>query len=229
MALDSSGISLHKRGYRSIGTQAPINEALAAGMILLTNWNGKSNFIDPMCGSGTFIIEAAMIASNQPPQFLKKDFGFMKWKNFDADMWKHVRANADSKIDKSNISIWGSDQDSDAIWACSKNIRIAGFSDHINLDRGKFEKVTPPTDGGILMMNPPYDERFKVERIKEFYKSIGDRMKKEYAGYKAWIISSNLPAMKAIGLKPFKKHVLFNGPLECWYLGYELYEGSRRK
>ncbi len=230
IALDSSAESLHRRGYRGENTLAPINEVTAAGMVLLSGWNGKSNFVDPMCGSGTLVIEAALIAKNIPANMLRNQFGFERWKDFDPELWKRVKEDAKNNIRASEATILGSDKTFKAIDIALGNAERAGVVDDILLINKRIEEVTAPEGGGgILMMNPPYGERLPVEEIEAFYKMIGDKMKKDFKGYTAWIISSNKEAMKKIGLAASKKLTLFNGALECKFYGYELYEGSRAK
>ncbi|MEN0045525.1 MAG: THUMP domain-containing protein [Bacteroidota bacterium] len=228
VSFDSSGGSLHKRGYRVESVEAPINEVLGAGMILLSNWDKKSAFIDPMCGSGTLAIEAALIAKEIPPQWLHKSFGFQKWRDFDARLWKEVKENALSKIRDINFSILGFDQDFNAFQAASKNIAQANLKDTVKVTWKKLEKLEHDLDNGILVMNPPYDERLSDDGIAALYRNIGDQLKQKFTGFDAWIISSNRQALKSIGLRTSKKIVLFNGPLECRFQHYELYRGTRR-
>ena len=229
VSLDSSAESLHKRKYRVANTEAPISEALAAGMILLSGWDRQSDFIDPMCGSGTIAIEAAMIAHNIPVQKTRDRFGFFKWPNFDKKLWEGVVDNAKKNQIDFQHKIYASDKDFRALSAARHNIEEAGLTDKIVLKRAKFEKLPAPGDKGIIMMNPPYDERLEVEEVEAFYSFIGDVLKKHYTGYEAWIISSNMEAMKKIGLRASAKFKLFNGPLPCKFQKYELYEGSKKK
>lgn len=229
VALDSSGDSLHKRGYRANSVEAPINEVLAAGMLLLAGWRGDGTFVDPMCGSGTLLIEAAMIAKNIPPQLYRESLGFMKWKNFNAKLWEDVLDKAQSSIKPLNCKILGFDKDMKAIRVTGQNILSAHLEGQgISVEKQLFEKLIAPLPPGLLMTNPPYDERLKEADIEAFYKMMGDRLKQAFIGYEAWIISSNQEALKHLGLKPSKKMTLFNGALECKFQQYELYEGSRR-
>ena len=228
VSLDSSAESLHKRKYRVVNTEAPISEALAAGMILLSGWDRQSDFIDPMCGSGTIPIEAAMIAYNIPVQKTRKIFGFFKWPDFDQALWEEVKKEAEENRFDFQHKIYASDKDFRAIGAARHNIEEAGLTDIIELRRAKFEKNPAPADKGIVMMNPPYDERLQVREVDRLYSFIGDVLKKHYTGYEAWIISSNIDAMKKIGLHASKKISLFNGPLPCKFQRYELYEGSKK-
>lgn len=230
IALDSSGDSLHKRGYRANTVEAPINEVLAAGMILLSGWKGDRTFLDPMCGSGTLLIEAAMIAKNMPPQLNKDSLGFMKWKNFDERLWEDVVEKAKNAVKPLNCNVLGFDKDMKAVRITAQNIFSAHLEGQgIQVEKQPFEKLMPPPAPGLLMTNPPYDERLKEADIQAFYKMIGDQLKQAFAGYEAWLITSNIDALKHLGLKATQKLTLFNGALECKFLQYELYEGSKRK
>jgi putative N6-adenine-specific DNA methylase len=223
VSLDSSGSSLHKRGYRQSTGPAPLNEVLAAGMVILTGWDKKFPFIDPMCGSGTLLIEAAMLAQNIPPGYFRKEFGFQSWKSFDPELWHSVRESENAKISHQSVFIKGSDVAPRIIKAAGENIRFAGLQDVIKLEVCSFDKSEPFEEKGIVLMNPPYDERMRLDDIIAFYKSIGDVLKKKYTGYEAWVISSDLNALKFIGLHPSKKITLFNGPLECRLVKFGLY------
>jgi len=229
LSLDTTAESLHRRGYRGENTLAPVNEVLAAGMIMLTGWDGKGNFVDPMCGSGTLLIEAALFARRIPPNWLRKEFGFMRWKDFDAELWKKIRAEAEANIIEGEATFYGSDKTFKAIEIARENVTRAGLDEDIRLSNKRFEEVTPPAGGGLMVMNPPYGERLPVEEITAFYKMIGDKMKKDFKGYTAWIISSNIEAMKRIGLAASKRIMLYNGSLECRYHRFELYDGTRKK
>ena len=227
VSIDSSGDSLHRRGYRTGTREAPINEVLTAGMILMTGWTGETLFLDPMCGSGTILIEAAMIAANMPPLGLRRTFGFQHWPNFDAPLWSKIKKEAQAAIRKPAFSILGYDKDPRALGVADKNIFAAGLEQSISLERKKFETLEPPPGPGIAVFNPPYEERMITGDINELYKNIGDQLKQAFAGYDAWIISANMEALKHIGLRPSKKINLFNGPLACKFQRYELYDGTR--
>jgi putative N6-adenine-specific DNA methylase len=229
ISLDSSAQSLHRRGYRGENTLAPINEVTAAGMVLLTGWDGKGNFVDPMCGSGTLLIEAALYARNIPPNQLRKEFGFHRWKNFDAALWEEVKKEAEDNIIEADATFTGCDKTFKAIDIARANVERAGLDEDIKLSNKRFEELIPPSGGGILIMNPPYGERLPIEEISEFYKMMGDTLKKNFEGYDAWIISSNKEAMKKIGLAASKRLNLYNGDLECKYNKFSLYKGSKRK
>lgn len=227
ISLDSSGESLHKRGYRMGQGEAPINEVLAAGMIMLTGWNGEANFMDPMCGSGTLLIEAAMIAKGIPAGIYRKSFGFEKWLDFDENLFSEIY-NADYEKETS-VRIFGSDI---AIQSCAiarANIKNAGLSKLIEVETKDFLELDPPFQNGIIVTNPPYGERLKTRSIAELYKSVGDVLKQKYAGYTAWIISSSEDGFKSIGLKPSRKIELFNGALPCSFRNFELFTGTYKQ
>ncbi len=230
LSIDSSADSLHKRGYRANTLEAPINEVLAAGMILISGWRGDRTFIDPMCGSGTLLIEAALIATNTPPQLHREAFGFMKWRDFDANLWEDVVDKAKAQIKPLTCQILGFDKDMRAVRVSAQNIFSAHLEGQgIKVEKKSFEKLVPPPPPGIVITNPPYDERLKEVEVEAFYKMIGDQLKQEFSGYEAWLISSNKEALKYIGLRPSQKMTLFNGALECKFQKYELYEGSREQ
>ncbi|MCB0529702.1 MAG: class I SAM-dependent RNA methyltransferase [Saprospiraceae bacterium] len=228
VAIDASGDSLHRRNYRRDTVEAPLNEVLAAGMILLSGWNGRGNFADPMCGSGTLPIEAAFIATNTPVQIKRAGFGFFKWPDFDRKLWQSVVENANDNIQPFDFQIFASDKDPRARNATSINVLSAGLEDLIKIDKIAFDKLVPPELPGTLIANPPYDERLKLEDTAAFYKGIGDRLKKSWTGWDAWLISSNREALKNIGLRPSRKITLFNGALECSFQKFDLYEGSKK-
>jgi len=227
LSLDSSSESLHRRGYRGESTLAPLNEVTAAGLILLTGWNGKGVFMDPMCGSGTLLIEAAMIAKNIPANHLRKRFGFESWKDFDAKLWKKIKDESDANIRESEATFIGGDAVFKVIDIARENVTRAGLEDEIKLSNKRFEEQKTPPEGGIVVMNPPYGERLPVEEINTFYKMIGDKLKKDFKGYNAWIFSASKEAMKKVGLQPSKKVMLYNGALECKFHCYSIYEGTR--
>lgn len=228
VSLDSSGASLHKRGYHTVNAEAPLSEVLAAGMIMLTGWHGECNFMDWMCGSGTLLIEAAMIAMNLPAGQFRTDYGFMKWKNFDAELWAQVKDEALDNQRDIEISIIGSDISAKNLRAAEINIKNALLHKDIQLRVSDFRDVHPPEGAGILVSNPPYGERIQVEDVNELYREMGNALKRNFEGYRAWLISADLRAIKLIGLKPMAKINLYNGQLECRYVGFDLYHGSKR-
>ena len=223
VSLDSSGSSLHKRGYRQVTGPAPLNEVLAAGLIQLSGWDKTIPLYDPMCGSGTILIEANMLARNIASGYFRPGFGFEKWQDFDAELWKKIREEEDAKIKNVEVEILGSDISSRAIATATKNIGFTKYADQIQLEVSDFTNTIPKTAAGMIIFNPPYDERMQVDDIIAFYKSIGDILKKRYKGFEAWIISSDLKALKFIGLHPSKKCTVFNGPLECKFVRFSLY------
>lgn len=226
VSLDSSGDSLHRRGYRIQQGAAPMSEVLAAGMLMLSDWDKKTNLFDPMCGSGTLLTEAAMIASNIPAGYYRKSFGFFNWSNFNKDLWIKVKQQADDKITDPDCEIMGSDRSEVAIMVAEKNIRSAKLHKDIQLAESDFQSFIFPKEKGFIIMNPPYGERLKPEDIINLYKEIGNTLKNHCAGYTAWIISSHSEALKFVGLKPSKKITLYNGPLECRFVKFEIFEGS---
>ncbi len=229
VSLDSSGDSLHKRGYRIKTNKAPLNEVLAAGMILLSGWDKKSLFIDPMCGSGTLVIEAAMMAHNVPPGLYRKKFGFETWKDFDSELLEEIYEE-ESPENKIDINIIGADISEIATRISSENIDNAALKRKIDLITKPIEDFIPPKDEvGTIITNPPYGERLKKNEINDFYKSLGDKFKKSFRGYNIWLLSSNFEAIKNVGLHPSKKMTLYNGALECKFLNYEIYEGSKKR
>jgi len=228
VSLDSSGDSLHRRGYRKDGDMAPLNEVLAAGMIQLTGWQGDLHFVDPMCGSGTILCEAAMIARNIAPGIHREDYGFMHWPNFDYDLWEEVIGEAQRGERECSYQIVGSDISGQALDSARKNITRAGLDEHIRLAKSAFEQREPSVDSGIVVMNPPYGERMAKEDIIGFYRQIGDQLKQNYPGFDAWILSGNREALKHVGLRPSENITLYNGPIECRFQKFEIYRGSRR-
>ena len=229
ISLDSSGESLHKRGYRVATTEAPISEVLAAGMLLLAGWKGQSDFYDPMCGSGTLLIEAALIARNIAPGVFRSSFAFEKWPDFDADLWNDIY-NDDSNERDFTHHIYGSDASFYAIQQAAKNIKSAGVAKDIELKQIRMEEIKElHAEGALVMLNPPYGERLKSNKeMEDLYSAIGTTLKHQFTGSTAWIISSNVEAMKCIGLKPSKKYHLLNGELDCRFNKYELFQGKRK-
>ncbi|MCB0548321.1 MAG: class I SAM-dependent RNA methyltransferase, partial [Phaeodactylibacter sp.] len=229
VSLDSSEESLHKRGYRVDALEAPINEVLAAGMILLAGWQRNCAFVDPMCGSGTILIEAATYACNRAPQLQREYFGFKQWPDFDESLWEGLLADARNRVTSFEHGLYGYDMDFKAMRIANHNALAAGLEGQVQIERKRFERLEPPAEEGLLVMNPPYDERLEITDIGAFYEMIGDRLKQAFAGYEAWILSSNKDAMKRIGLRPSRKMMLFNGALECKFHQYQLYSGSHKQ
>lgn len=235
LSLDSSGESLHKRGYRVANTEAPINEALAAGMLLMAGWKGQSDFYDPMCGSGTLLIEAALIARNIAPGVFRQAFAFEKWPDFDAELWSDIY-NDDSQEHEFTHKIYGSDASFYAIQQAAKNIKSAGVQKDVELKQIRMEEIKISNlqssifnPSPLVMLNPPYGERLKSNKeMEDLYSAIGSTLKHQFAGATAWIISSNDAAMKCIGLKPSRKVRLLNGELDCQFNRYDLFQGKRK-
>jgi putative N6-adenine-specific DNA methylase len=228
ISLDTTGQSLHKRGNRASQNDAPINEVLAAGLILLSGWDAKSNFVDAMCGSGTILLEAASIATKTPPNLKRERFCFMNYENFDQDLFHKVKMEAQEQIVSPQCSISGSDIEAKAVNITLKNMRAAGFMPYISVQQLNIRDVEPPEGGGVLIINPPYGERITPEDINALYKECGDAFKKNFQGYSCWIFSSNEAAFKHVGLKPTRNITLFNGSLECKFRKYEIYAGSKK-
>ncbi len=232
ISLDSSGESLHKRGYRIANTEAPINEALAAGMLLLAGWHGQGDFYDPMCGSGTLLIEAALIARNIAPGIYRKGFAFEKWADFDKDLFEDIY-NDDSRERPFTHKIYGSDAGYYAVQTALKNIQSASLQHDIEVRQIRIEELRladRDTNGALVMMNPPYGERLSQDKdVLRLYQDIGTALKHQFSGATAWIISSNEDALKCIGLKPSKRIRLMNGELECLFNQYELFQGEHKE
>ena len=233
VSLDSSGESLHKRGYRVATTEAPLSEVLAAGMLLLAGWQGQSDLYDPMCGSGTIPIEAALIALNIPPGVFRKEFAFERWQDFDAELWEEIY-NDDSRERAFTHTIYASDASFYAIQQAEKNIKSAGVAKYVNLRQVRMEERRASAgenamQGALVLLNPPYGERLAQQKdMLQLYGAIGTTLKHQFAGATAWIISSNDEAMKQIGLKPSRKMRLLNGELDCQFNKYELFQGKRK-
>lgn len=231
VSLDSSGESLHKRGYRVANTQAPINEALAAGMLLLAGWKGQSDFYDPMCGSGTLLIEAALIARNIAPGIYRKGFAFEKWADFDADLFEDIYSD-DSREREFEHKIYGSDAGFYAVQAATKNVQSANLQRDIEVKQIRVQELKladKNTDGALVMMNPPYGERLSQDKdVLRLYQDMGTTLKHQFNGATAWIISSNEEALKCVGLRPAKRVRLVNGDLDCLFNQYVLFKGDRK-
>ena len=230
ISIDSSGEPLYKRGYRSNTVAAPINEVLAAGMIGLSGWDAKTPFYDGMCGSGTFLIEAALKAANVAPNFNRKNFGFSYWPDFDKNLLNEVKAELKAAEQNQIPYIAGSDLSNMAVAISQENIENAGFLGKVFVERRPFNRFKPREEDkeGTLILNPPYGERLESDDIIALYKSIGDQLKQNFSGFQAWIISSDLEAIKFIGLRPERKIQLYNGPLECKFYKFSLYSGTKK-
>lgn len=228
VALDTSGNSLHHRGYRSATNIAPINEVLAAGMLLLSGWDGSTHFLDPMCGSGTILAEAAMIACNIPANINRKEFAFEKWQDWDNELFDTVTNSLMNKTREFHYTIKGYDKAPSAVMKAKDNIKNANLEDYVTISQENFFDTNKETEGPLHMVfNPPYGERLDIN-LERFYREIGDTLKQGYPNTNAWFITGNLEALKFVGLKPSRKIKLFNGKLEARLVKYEMYEGSKR-
>ena len=228
VALDTSGASLHHRGYRTATNIAPINEVLAAGMLLLSGWDGSSDFLDPMCGSGTLLAEAAMIACNIPANINRKEFAFEKWNDWDNDLFDQIIDALMKKTREFHHTIIGYDKAPSAVQKAKDNIQNANLDDYVSIIQGDFFDSKKENTGPLQMVfNPPYGERLNIE-LERFYREIGDTLKNNYPNTNAWFITANLEALKFVGLRPSRKIKLFNGSLEARLVKYEMYEGSKK-
>ena len=227
LSLDSSGESLHRRGYRQESVEAPLNEVLAAGMILMTGWQGETDFIDPMCGSGTLLIEAALIARNMAPGLFRKEYAFEKWPDFDAELFDKIY-NDDSLEREFKHHIYGYDVDIKAVNTARLNVKAAGLTSDITVEQQDFKDFTQPSQKSILVTNPPYGERISTPDLLGTYKMIGERLKHQFTGNDAWILSYREECFDQIGLKPSIKIPVFNGSLECEFRKYQMFDGKMR-
>ena len=230
VSMDSSGASLHQRGYRSATNIAPINEVLAAGILLLSGWEGQCDFLDPMCGSGTFLIEAAMIACHIPANIHRREFAFEKWNDYDQDLFDVVFDSCLKKVREFHFQITGYDKAPSAVSKAKENLKNANLLDYVEVFQKDFfqtEKIDKEKPLHIVF-NPPYNERLPIDVVK-MYESIGDTLKKHYPNTNAWFITSNLEGIKHVGLRPSRKIALFNGKLESKLLQYKMYEGSKKQ
>ena len=229
VSLDSSGESLHKRGYKKYNSAAPLNEVLAAGIILMSDWDKKSDLLDPMCGTGTFLIEAAMIARNIAPNLNRLDFAFEKWKDWDEKLFETIEESVKNKEIEFEHKLYGFDISSAMVKKAEKNIEISNLGVDIEIVKKDFLTSTKTDNDKLhILINPPYDKRISVD-VNELYKKIGNTLKNNYLHSNVWLISANLEAIKSIGLKSSKKIKLFNANLESRLLNYNIYPGSRKR
>jgi putative N6-adenine-specific DNA methylase len=228
VAIDSSGESLHKRGYRLHTNEAPINEVLAAGLVMLSGWEGQCDFLDPMCGSGTILAEAAMIAHNIAPNLKRKNFAFKQWRDWDENLFNTIADSLRHKTKDCKFDISGFDIDPDVVEKARENIKHAGLDKYIHLSQGDFFNSQKRNEGPLhILFNPPYDERLDIH-TENFYTAIGSTLKKNYPGTHAWFITANLDALKFVGLKTSRRIEVANGQLDARLVNYEMYEGTRR-
>lgn len=229
ISLDSSGVSLHQRGYRLATNIAPINEVLAAGLLMMSGWKGHTDFLDPMCGSGTMLIEAAMIACNIPPNLNRKQFGFENWKDWDPDLFDTIEEAALKKVTDFHFNITGYDIEPSAIEKATENIKNAELEEFIKVEQKDFFETEKTSERHLQMVfNPPYGERLAIE-MESFYKNIGDTLKQNYPGTQAWFITSNLEALKHVGLRTSQKIKVYNGKLESRLVKYDIYSGTKKE
>ncbi|MFP5470320.1 MAG: class I SAM-dependent RNA methyltransferase [Bacteroidia bacterium] len=226
ISLNTSGDSLFKRGYKREHGEASIKENLAAGMILLSEWNGTTPLLDPFCGSGTILTEAAMIAMRIPAGYFRT-FGFEKWKDFDKNLWDEVKEKFNKEIRDNPTEILGYDMERESTTIASKNLELfRGMNHGIKIRTKNFFEIEKPFAQGTIITNPPYDVRMKIDHVEEFYGKIGSKLKHCFTGYYAWIISSSKNSLKKIGMKYTKKYLLLNSKLECEFVNFIIYEGS---
>ena len=228
LSLDSSGESLHRRGYRQESVEAPLNEVLAAGMIMLSGWQGDTDFIDPMCGSGTLLIEAALIARNMAPGLFRKEYAFEKWPDFDAELFDEIY-NDDSQEREFKYHIYGYDIDMKAVNTARMNAKAAGLTSDITIEQQDFKDFEQPKNKSIIITNPPYGERISTPDLLGTYKMIGERLKHQFKGNDAWVLSYREECFEQIGLKPSIKIPLYNGSLECEFRKYQMFDGKLRE
>lgn len=226
VSLDTSGESLHQRGYRTAVNLAPINEVLAAGLVMMTGWDGENDVLDPMCGSGTMLIEACMWANRIPANINRREFGFERWKDYDPDLFELIRNSALKKMRDRPIKFIGYDKAPSAVRKATDNVYNAGLDDFITIEQQDFFKAEG-RENVTIMTNPPYGERLEIN-IPEFYARIGDTFKKVYKGCAAWLITGDLSALKHVGLKTSRKIKVYNGKLESRWAKYEMYSGSKK-
>ena len=228
VSLDSSVIPLFKRGYRQDQTTAPLNEVLAAGILMISGWNGSETLIDPMCGSGTFPVEAGLISCNIPPGKFRKFFGFERWKDFEAGLFDKIKEEAEKRIVPSPVKIYGSDILPEAARLAVANVSRAGLEAIVSIDVADFKDLKARDENGFVFLNPPYGQRLQPEETDALYGMIGTTLKHGFQGNTAWLITSNKESLKNVGLKAKVKRTLYNGALECTLLKYEMYQGSKK-
>ena len=229
ISIDSSGESLHRRGYKTTRHPAALNEVLAAGLVMLSGWKADCDLVDFMCGSATIPIEAAMYALNMPAGYFRKDFGFMYWKDFDEKLWKIVQNDAKNSLREFNFKVYGSDISFNFIKNARENVKKMGLNEKIILSVESFEDVVPERLPVHIIINPPYGERMKSEIVENFYQNIGNKMKQNFINSTGWVITPNKEAMKYFGLHPTRKIRVFNAALECTFYKFELYKGSKKE
>jgi putative N6-adenine-specific DNA methylase len=229
ISLDASGESLHRRGYKTATNIAPINEVLAAGLIMMSGWDGQTDFMDPMCGSGTMLAEAAMIACNIPPNLMRKEFAFERWEDWDVELFEKIEESLLKKTRDFHHKIIGYDKSPSAVEKAKENIKNAHLEEFVHIQHEDFFKTKKSGSAKLHMVfNPPYGERLENLNVEEFYGDIGTTLKHGYPNTNAWLITSNLEALKVVGLRPSRKIKVFNAKLEARLVKYEMYEGSKK-
>ncbi len=226
---NTSGDSLYKRGYRTITGLAPLNEVLAAGILIFSGWDKKRTLVDPMCGSGTFLCEALMMAKNIAPGLKREIFGFAKHKNYDHKLWLAIKNEAEKRIESSNPNLIGYDLLKKMVFATKNNLKNIYPNHSCPISAADFLKLEKSNEDALILMNPPYNLRIPQEKIHDFYANIGSRLKHKWSGSDAWILSGDLESLKHIGLRPKRRIKLFNGPIETKLVHIPLYKGSRKQ
>lgn len=229
ISIDSSVVPLFKRGYRQEQAVAPLNEVLAAGILLLSGWDASATLTDPMCGSGTIPIEAGLIACRIPPGKFRNFFGFQRWRDYDEELFRKICKEAENQVVPSPVKIFGSDISEQTLMQAKANVARAGLNNVITTEVADFKDLKAVDNQGFVFLNPPYGQRLQPEEIDQLYSMIGTTLKHSFPGTTAWLITSNKESLKKVGLKPKEKHTLFNGALECLLLKYEMYQGTRKK
>ncbi|PWL27742.1 MAG: RNA methyltransferase [Fluviicola sp. XM-24bin1] len=227
ISLNTSGAPLFQRGYRDETGAAPMNEVAAAGLIRMSGWDKKSAFIDPFCGSGTFLIEAALMAAGLPATLERHHYAFKNFANFDAEIWDEIQNAIPKRITELPCLIVGSDKNAEMVMKARRNLRRLPIGRFVKVNADSFQETKRPAESGVMISNPPYGERMGDE-IEELYEELGDWMKTEMQGFNCWIVSSNMEAFKFVGLRPDKKVKVFNGSLECSFRKYSIYSGSKK-
>jgi putative N6-adenine-specific DNA methylase len=228
LLLDAAGEPLFKRGYRKRAIEAPLSEVLAAGLVELSGWKPDQPFVDPMCGSGTLIAEALMKSMNMPSGFFRDEFAVMNWSSFEQETWDEVVEKARDEVFEPESYFQASDKSPLAVRSARTNLAVFESDDAVSISVRPVQELTPVWENGVLITNPPYGERLQPEKLDELYSALGDTLKKEFAGYTAWVFSGYIPGLKKIGLRTSERLHLKNGPIDCRYHKYELFRGSAK-
>ena len=229
LSINTSGLPLFHRGYRIDTGEAPINEVTAAVLVRMSGWYRKSTFVDPFCGSGTLLIEAALLAANIPSLIERQHFAFKNLLNYQPEIWNEIQEAANFRCKGFDFQILGSDIDSESMLRTKRNLRGLPIGRFVEVSTASFDEVKKPAENGVLICNPPYGERIgESKAVEEMYEALGDWFKNELKGFDCWVISSNQEALKRIGLKPDKKIKLYNGDLECSYRKFSIFDGFKK-